>query len=317
MRTPLSDRARGRWAGLLPLVGVDPRYLSGKQGPCPMCGGKTRFRFDDREGRGTWICNHCGAGDGADLAMKTTGCDFRVLAERIDALLGSVPEQTSRRHASADECRQALRRLWRGSSRVTPGDPVALYLASRVDVSAAPDCIRTVKRLRYQDDAPSWHPAMIAMVSAPDGSPATIHRPYLTAEGTKAQVEAPRRLMPGSIPDGSAVRLFDPAPILGIAEGIETALAASVLFDVPVWAAVSAAMLAKWVPPDGVGEVIVFGDADVGFAGQAAAYGLAHRLSSKIARVRVELPRSAGADWNDVLREARAAGDQKSHRTGR
>ncbi len=35
--------------------------------------GKTRFRFDDKEGRGTWICNHCGAGDGADLAMKVTG----------------------------------------------------------------------------------------------------------------------------------------------------------------------------------------------------------------------------------------------------
>lgn len=303
MRKPLSDRARGRWAGLLPLVGVDSRYLSGKQGPCPMCGGKTRFRFDDREGRGTWICNHCGAGDGADLALKVTGCEFRDLAERIDSLLGSVPPQAVRRRASLDTSREALRRLWRESTPVADGDPVSLYLASRVGLSDVPRCIRTVGRLRYHDETPSWHPAMVVMVSDPEGTPATLHRTYLTPDGRKASVEAPRRLMPGSIPEGAAIRLFEAGPVLGIAEGIETALSAASLFGVPTWAAVSSSMLAKWMPPDGAREIVVFGDGDPKFGGQAAAYALAHRLSLKGLQVRVEIPARAGADWNDILLE--------------
>jgi putative DNA primase/helicase len=48
------DRARGRWREILPQLGIDPRFLSNKQGPCPMCGGKTRFRFDDRDGSGSY-----------------------------------------------------------------------------------------------------------------------------------------------------------------------------------------------------------------------------------------------------------------------
>jgi putative DNA primase/helicase len=27
---------------------MDERALSGKHGPCPLCGGRDRFRFDDR-----------------------------------------------------------------------------------------------------------------------------------------------------------------------------------------------------------------------------------------------------------------------------
>ncbi|KQO76444.1 toprim domain-containing protein [Methylobacterium sp. Leaf88] len=304
MRTPLSDRARGRWAGLLPLVGVDARYLSGKQGPCPICGGKTRFRFDDREGRGTWICNHCGAGDGADLAMKATGCGFRDLAQRVDLLLGSVPEQRGRRRSSPDACRASLRRLWRESKVVVPGDPVALYLVTRVGLNEAPRCLRTVERLRYQDDQPSWHPAMIAMVSGPDGKPATLHRTYLTPDGHKAPVEVPRRLMPGTIPEGAAIRLFEEGPVLGIAEGIETAFAAASLFGVPTWAAVSSSMMAKWMPPVTAREILIFGDRDPKFGGQAAAYALAHRLAQRGLKVRVEIPAGSGADWNDVLLEA-------------
>ncbi|MDI5829610.1 hypothetical protein MJN51_36035, partial [Salmonella enterica subsp. enterica serovar Kentucky] len=34
-----------------------------RHAPCPACGGKDRFRFDDN-GRGSFICNQCGAGDG-------------------------------------------------------------------------------------------------------------------------------------------------------------------------------------------------------------------------------------------------------------
>lgn len=107
--------------------------------------------------------------------------------------------------------------------------------------------------------------------------------------------------MPGKVPDGSAIRLCPPAERLGIAEGIETALAAARLFNMPVWAATNATMLAKWQPPDCAREIIVFGDADPAFGGQAAAYSLAHRLAVRDRTVRVELPPQIGTDWADVL----------------
>jgi hypothetical protein len=87
----------------------------------------------------------------------------------------------------------------------------------------------------------------------------------------------------------------------GVAEGIETALAAAQLFEQPVWAAISSAMLEKWTPPAGCNEVAVYADNDRKFGGQAAAYALAHRLSRDF-DVTVKLTPIVGSDWNDVLR---------------
>ena len=60
-------------------------------------------------------------------------------------------------------------------------------------------------------------------------------------------------------------------------------------------------------PEDLAREILVFGDRDPKFGGQAAAYALAHRLALKGLKVRVEIPGRSGADWNDVLLETRRA----------
>ena len=78
--------------------------------------------------------------------------------------------------------------------------------------------------------------------------------------------------------------------MLGIAEGIETALSASILFNVPVWAALTAGLLEEWTPPATVTTVFVFGDNDASSTGQAAAYTLAQRLKAKGLSVFVEIP---------------------------
>ena len=116
--------------------------------------------------------------------------------------------------------------------------------------------------------------------------------------------------MPGTIAKGSAVRLAPPIDVLGIAEGIETALSASALFAVPCWAALNAGMLAAWQPPPEVKRIIIFGDNDPEYAGQAAAYALARRLGSNKYVVEVHVPADPGADWNDVHRlQLNAAAD--------
>ena len=63
------DAARNKWSDVLSKLGVDQSFLKKKHGPCPMCGGTDRFRFDNKGGNGTWICNQCGAGNGMNLIM--------------------------------------------------------------------------------------------------------------------------------------------------------------------------------------------------------------------------------------------------------
>lgn len=79
--------ACGHWPDLLAAVGIDTPHR-GKHGPCPACGGKDRFRLDDREGRGTWICNQCGNGDGLDLLVRVTGKSTKEAAELLAPLVG-------------------------------------------------------------------------------------------------------------------------------------------------------------------------------------------------------------------------------------
>lgn len=301
------EAARGRWVGILPAFGVSAKALTGKNVPCPMCGGKDRFRFLNTEGNGTWICNQCGAGNGLTLLMQFKGWDFHATAVEVETIIGEVRLEQPKRERSEASKRADMNRLWRAGLVVTPADPVGAYLGRRVGLTAFPRVLRYVERMAYHDAAVTEHPGMVAMVTAPDGKPATIHRTYLTRDGRKAPVERPRLLMPGSLPRGSSVRLFDQAAEMGVAEGLETALAAASLFGVPVWAALNAGNLEHWTPPEGVARVVVFGDADVSFTGQDVAFGLARRLKTAGLAASVEIPGQLGQDWNDVLLEQNEA----------
>jgi len=87
----LSTKARGRWHQIMPELGIDARFLKKKNGPCPMCGGKDRWRFSDLGGNGTWWCNRCGGGGGVALAMQFTGLPFKEVARRIEHIIGDAP----------------------------------------------------------------------------------------------------------------------------------------------------------------------------------------------------------------------------------
>lgn len=293
--------ARGKWRGILMTLGMPSSYLKNRHGPCPLCGGNDRFRFDDKEGAGTWICNVCGAGGGMDLAMKFTGRGFRDLAPEIDNMLGNLKPEAPRQEMTEEKRRDILRRTYLETKPVEAGDLVHVYLATRgLEELIYPPSLRFHPQARDGDGG--IHPAMVAMVGVYGEKPVTMHRTFLRKDGRgKAEIPSPRKMMPGSVPDGACVQLSDyHGGPLGIAEGIETAMAASAMFDMPVWAAISAPMLRKWSPPEGCEEVAVFGDNDPKFGGQAAAYDLAHRLSAgKGIDVTVHIPDLVGRDWAD------------------
>ena len=299
-----TQAAKGKWRGILMALGVPETFLRNQHSPCPLCGGKDRFRWDNKEGRGSYICNSCGAGDGMKLAMKFTGRSFAETAAKIDLILGNVkPDAPGKSERSDDDNRRALNGVWRTSKPVQPGDLVDRYLANRnLDELVYPQALRFAESLR--DGEGGIRPCMIALVGRYGQRKFdTIHRTFLRPDGLgKAKMASPRKLMPGQVPDGASVMLSEwtESGPLGIAEGIETAMAASAKFDIPVWAAISSSMMRKWLPPPGCEEIVIFGDNDPKYGGQAAAYHLAERLAAKNLPVgQVLIPQLPGEDWAD------------------
>ena len=295
--------AKGKWRGILMHLGLPEAALRDKHGPCPLCGGSDRFRFDNKDGRGTYICNSCGAGDGMKLAQEFTGRPFSTIAAEIDAILGNVrPDAPTRPALGDDERRQLLRETYAATKPVQVGDLVHAYLSTRgIEELIYPPSLRFGAALRDGDGG--VRPCMVALVGIPGEKPASMHRTFLKPDGSgKAEMGAPRKLMPGELPEGACVQLsaWNGHGPIGIAEGIETAMSASALFDIPVWAAINTTMLAKWLPPEGVEDVAIFADNDALFGGQAAAYRLAHRLAVKKIPVTVHVPGTTGEDWNDI-----------------
>ena len=298
--TEAQEMARGQWRDLLPRLGIDPIFLRDRHGPCPLCGGADRFRYDDRRGTGSWICNQCGAGDGYGLVQRVTGKSFLEVANQVREILGIKQNQKSFSDREADQ-REAMRRVWEAAHEPSEGGPLPLYLTRRLGAVWRSSSIREASGV--------WHPyeraklpAMVSKVATVDGRVANLHLTFLTNDGHKAPIEKAKLVMSGKLPDGCAVRLGPVQPTMGIAEGIESAMSASMLHsDMTVWAAINATMLTKWQPPEGVSRVVVFGDNDPNYTGHARSYALANRLAIAGFDVTVMIPTKVGADWNDVL----------------
>ena len=85
----IARAAQGQWGSILPALGITVP-ARGKHGACPVCGGKDRFRVDDKEGKGTWFCNQCDpqAGDGVNLVSRVTGKPLIEAANMVAQFLG-------------------------------------------------------------------------------------------------------------------------------------------------------------------------------------------------------------------------------------
>lgn len=314
--TRIHDQALGRWPNILPSLGVAREFLSSKHGPCPICAGIDRFRFDNKGGRGTWFCSHCGSGSGVDLVMRLHGVEFLEAKRMIEPLIGAASFEAPRVQRGVDPAKHL--EAWQRANRLIGSDPASLYLRNRgITFDQAPASLRWIGNARYYREVGAFteHPAMIAVFVSPDRATTILHRTYLTEDGHKAELGCDekgvawtaKKLARGNVPKGGAVRLAASAETMGIAEGIETALAASILAGIPVWAAVTADLLMAWQPPENVKHVLIFADNDQSYAGQYKGFGLAYRLRTMGLNVEVRMPPEQGDDWNDVLMSERGA----------
>ena len=312
LNADIKSRARGRWRGILSGLGMEAKFLRDKHGPCPMCGGTDRWRWDDKGGDGTYFCSGvCGAGNGVDLVIKWKGITFAEAKREIEGQIGTAPVVVAKAARDDSKAREAMAALWKRCNAMDGQDIASRYLRSRGIAlpPSAPSVLRWIGELEYREDASrvvSYHPAMLAKFVAPDDKSATLHRTWLAEPGVKANVAKPRKLMAGQAPDGGAVRLGAASETMGIAEGLETAMSAAQFFDITVWSALTAGAMVKWKPPKDVAKnIIICGDTDSSFAGQNAAYALAYRLKTEGFGVEVRFTQYYDTgqkdDWNSAL----------------
>lgn len=302
------------WRNVLIASGIPEEALKNKQGPCPVCGGKDRFRFDNKEGRGTFYCNHCGAGNGFRLLQRVHRISFieaLQMAIRLGGIAGtepasySAPRIAERTEPAIAQPTRRVRQLLKESCAIEDCAPAIEYLCSR-KLWPLPEG----HRLRAHPSVEYWHdnrsvgrfPALVMAVRDGDSELVTVHVTYLTQDGAKVSDYEPRKILsPMTGRFGCAAQLMEFTDVLGIAEGIETALSATKLTGIPTWAALNAGMLAKFEVSPQVSKLVIFTDRDV--AGLEAATKLMQKLQEKV-HLDPRIPTGDAKDWNDVLRAA-------------
>ena len=268
---------------------------------------------------GDWIDFDTGEGGGPLSTLEhATGLTGRALFDYAAEIVGTAPvrtaapappkdgagfaSETAPETRSKENARREIEIIIKGC-RALADSAAETYLAARG--LAVPD----TPELRFHPDLTHWetrtgYPGLVAFVRNAGGRVIGVHRTYLAPDGTaKADLPSPRMML-GSVTSG-AVRLaaLGDGAVLGLAEGIETALSVSQACpDLPVWAALSAGNLAQVALPTEVLRVVILADHDAAGAGIRAAERAAARHHAEGRRVWIAVPDRAGEDFNDLLR---------------
>jgi hypothetical protein len=239
------------------------------------------------------ILFHCFAGCSQKEVLDALAREGVAASRLFGGSSGTCPLPSPReRKPSAN----ALR-LWREAGRLQ-GSPAKAYLEARGITAASGE-------LRYLHRTPlgprgrvRFLPAMLAAVSLDEG-PIAIHRTFLDpVKPAKAELARPKRAL-GTL-HGAAVRLFAPKDgRLGLAEGIESALSAGALTQIPCWATLGNERFGLVSVPESVTELHLFVDNDAG--GDLAAQRGTEAYAREGRQIVLRRPSRRGTDWNDEL----------------
>lgn len=292
--------ATGHWPDLLAAVGIDtPR--GGKHGPCPTCGGKDRFRLDNKGGRGTWICNQCGAGDGLALVGLVTGKPIKEAAELIAPLVGVSAggldatereriHQQQQTRAGQEELRRHKAARRAAAIMQDSEQAHAPYLA-RKNLGV---CLCAVNRILIRDAGENFPPASL-IVPLYNEANELVNVQLIREDGTKRYLAGGQKQQ--------AFHRLNGGELVAVVEGYATGLSVHLATGATVYCAMDSgnllnvAKIARRQHP--TAKIIICGDYDLDEAGhrneitQHQTDGAALAVGAVVA-----LPPIQG-DWND------------------
>lgn len=280
----LTRALSGRWHGRYGLA------------PCPVPGhgkglGDRHPSLSISRGTRQAIVVHCHAGCAqadvlTSLAQRglwgSTSAPARIVA-RSATVMNPTPVSAIASH------------LWQQAGQAD-GTPANLYLKRR-GLAAHSAALRYLPASACREIPANADGALVAALSHAAGGVRAVQLTYLTENGQKANA-VPVRQTFGKM-RGTAVQLTPCRDILGLAEGVETALSAALLHALPVWA-VCGRRLGDAPVPSSVRRVILFADHDA--PGLSAAEDARQMMSAMGLDVSVRVPPIPGQDWNDVQR---------------
>lgn len=337
--------AKGRWPEILIAAGMSADYFTGRAGPCPLCGGRDRYLWSKKYD-GVWVCRKCTEGryrQPMDLLMQHMDYTFAQAADHVRDYIKGNGYSSKQREAFAaaaaadrredrDYQLRKMTRIWEASTEIEAGDPVDLYLRLRVPgLNFRPRMVRFHPALDYWEPPQDANgkprllgkfPAMVAKAFDSAGAFVQLHKTFLTPDGRKAEVERPKKMEVGIGANAFAVPIVQVSgDTLGFAEGIESALAATMWRGIPVWPCLSGPSLAAFDVPvkllPQVSRVVIFKDHDElkpfktrdgdrwRSAGNEYALKLGARLRAQGLRVLYVTPAKVGNDMADFWDQQR------------
>ncbi|MGL5953206.1 MAG: DUF927 domain-containing protein [Providencia rustigianii] len=304
-------KAKGQWQNILSNLGVEVPLNT--HTACPNCGGKDRFRFDDKDGNGTFICSQCGAGDGLDLIQRIFGGSVTEAAQEVASIIGIDTRSDNPPTYSSDEAK-AQQEAQRAQQEETKAREKAEKHKRFIERYS-----RTIAHIKRgeSDYIKAKGFQGVEMDLLPDGS---LIIPLIDTDGTitAAQTIKPngdKRLLLDSAKNGSYYPINEPVNVstVIIAEGLATAMTCHLLnpeaytvaaIDASNLIHVAKVMRTKY--PES--QIIIAGDNDSKNeinTGKVKAEAAAREVSGY-----VSIPPCQG-DWNDYLqsreREATAS----------
>lgn len=276
-----------------------------RHGPCPICGGKDRFRFDDKAGRGTWFCSHCDphAGDGLSLLAAFIGKSVLETAKELADHLSVRTAATARRHVvtweEENKIREYNHKQAAKAAAVMLNSAIYGQHAYMTRKGLSGDWLVNGEMLIDYTGRRFVAGDLLFVPVYKDGNLINVQR--IDQEGRKLFIFG------GEIKEG--YHILDPIPgdngrTIGIAEGYATAVTARLLTNAKIYVAFSAnnlAAVAQRAMMDNPGAVlVVFADNDQTDENTGFAPGL-HYAKAAAAPFNglVMLPPELG-DWDDM-----------------
>lgn len=272
---------------------------------CPFCGPDRKAAYNrKRKVMRIWWkepdfasfnCERCDAKGYARRADYTPCFDpVRRMQQRVTPKPAAVvPEKTD-----AERSARALA-IWNEAG------PIAGTLAERYLTNRSLRVFDGAADLRFHRRCPfglERLPCLVALFrDIATDEPKAIHRIALTPDG-----RAIHKMMAGPV-KGCAIKLSPDETIrntLAIAEGIETALAAAQLNYRPIWAVASAGGIRDFPVLKPIKCLAIMVDNDASGTGRAVAAECSKRWTAKGREVFRFMPKQAGHDMADLVREA-------------